>query len=489
MEPALWRVPPAGAIFLQRFQRTDLQRMTKIQGTGPAPRAHQDERFSYVVLRRGGRPSPCPDVALSREPYFEDELPEGAVPATSQSPPRTLVPKAWLRAGIPEAFLQADAQMRPHAWVPGYELREDSHLGDTLQWDDIVQTIDAAPCDVAVQLRDGPHADSAVQGNEAAHFHGALQLNDAVHRHEAANCDDDARSDGAVQFGSEADGVGAQTAQEDSHADIMAVPSSSTLDGMSVPSVSGSVAEGSAVHFAPLSCSMAVPCSSAMEGSEAIQQRIGSDMMRVPSSSTMVPSRSGPASVTGRGSLPIEDHGVQSSWTPQDGAILSSSSGLGPSTRERLPANDGWAADMAGGTDELEQEGGEGDGAAEQEDDGDASGTWEDYWALEEADTQRETALASANWSRIVRPPRRHNKHVVLEICSARAEPPYAPEDSGGLPNVARSPQEGVLLQQLVTQGDKKTWLGAPGYRLARKARWGTCGPPTFKSGCPRERF
>ncbi|GAB4820160.1 hypothetical protein N2152v2_007206 [Parachlorella kessleri] len=42
--------------FVQRFERTDLQRKTKAV-EGRAPRVYQDERYSYVVLARGPRPA------------------------------------------------------------------------------------------------------------------------------------------------------------------------------------------------------------------------------------------------------------------------------------------------------------------------------------------------------------------------------------------------------------------------------------------------
>ena len=51
--------------FSQRFERTELQRLVKLRKGHLPPRDYQDERFSYVVLRRGPRPPPGPDVAVS----------------------------------------------------------------------------------------------------------------------------------------------------------------------------------------------------------------------------------------------------------------------------------------------------------------------------------------------------------------------------------------------------------------------------------------
>jgi ribosomal protein RSM22 (predicted rRNA methylase) len=95
----------------------------------------------------------------------------------------------------------------------------------------------------------------------------------------------------------------------------------------------------------------------------------------------------------------------------------------------------------------------------------------------QDPDALQEAALASAQWSRIVRPPRRHAKHVVIDLCSARATPPNMPNQSGGAPDVDRSPSGGILLQQTISGADKKGWLGPAGYRLARKVRWGDLWP------------
>jgi ribosomal protein RSM22 (predicted rRNA methylase) len=50
---------PSWCHFVQRFQRSDLQRRAKGGAGRAAPRAYQDERFSYVVLARGPR-APAP---------------------------------------------------------------------------------------------------------------------------------------------------------------------------------------------------------------------------------------------------------------------------------------------------------------------------------------------------------------------------------------------------------------------------------------------
>ena len=53
--------------FSQNFERTRLQRQAKVQLGRRLPGSHQDERFSYVVLRRGTRPPLPADVALPEQ--------------------------------------------------------------------------------------------------------------------------------------------------------------------------------------------------------------------------------------------------------------------------------------------------------------------------------------------------------------------------------------------------------------------------------------
>ena len=61
--------------FSQNFERTRLQRQAKVQPGRPLPRSHQDERFSYVVLRKGPRPQPPADVALPDQLDWQASLP------------------------------------------------------------------------------------------------------------------------------------------------------------------------------------------------------------------------------------------------------------------------------------------------------------------------------------------------------------------------------------------------------------------------------
>ncbi|DBA84954.1 TPA: hypothetical protein ACH3X2_005695 [Trebouxia sp. C0005] len=55
--------------FAQRFQRSDLQRRHKVLPGGHGARTYQDERFSYVVLRQGARPTShtIPDLTIARQ--------------------------------------------------------------------------------------------------------------------------------------------------------------------------------------------------------------------------------------------------------------------------------------------------------------------------------------------------------------------------------------------------------------------------------------
>lgn len=48
--------------FTQRFERPRMQRLAKIRDRQPLPRSYQDERFSYVVLRKKPRPPAAGEV-------------------------------------------------------------------------------------------------------------------------------------------------------------------------------------------------------------------------------------------------------------------------------------------------------------------------------------------------------------------------------------------------------------------------------------------
>lgn len=79
-------------------------------------------------------------------------------------------------------------------------------------------------------------------------------------------------------------------------------------------------------------------------------------------------------------------------------------------------------------------------------------------------------ALAEAHaWSRIIRPPRKRGKHVVLDLCSA------------GQREGVTDHSRGVLLRQVLSRSERDGLLGPMGYRLARKARWGDLWPLSYQ--------
>ena len=71
------------------------------------------------------------------------------------------------------------------------------------------------------------------------------------------------------------------------------------------------------------------------------------------------------------------------------------------------------------------------------------------------------------------RRPGKRSRHVVLDLCCRQAG------DSAG-------DQRGVLVKQIITKGDSER-LGVPGYRLARKIRWGDLWPAPFQTQTERE--
>ncbi len=107
-------------------------------------------------------------------------------------------------------------------------------------------------------------------------------------------------------------------------------------------------------------------------------------------------------------------------------------------------------------------------------------------------------AADSRSWGRIIRHPRKRNKHIIFDVCMARASmlvdqrsqldqdvpssrPAQANRTSGqGQKDSRQLGEKGVLVRQVVASSDKRSWLGPAGYRLARKARWGDLWPTHY---------
>ncbi|KAK2080755.1 hypothetical protein QBZ16_000609 [Prototheca wickerhamii] len=86
-------------------------------------------------------------------------------------------------------------------------------------------------------------------------------------------------------------------------------------------------------------------------------------------------------------------------------------------------------------------------------------------------DAQRALAAQAAQqWSRVVRPPLKKAKHVVVDLCSA------ADEAAG----------RGELVRQVVARLGSERRLGGRGaYRLARELRWGDLWPHHYQANLP----
>ena len=108
-------------------------------------------------------------------------------------------------------------------------------------------------------------------------------------------------------------------------------------------------------------------------------------------------------------------------------------------------------------------------------------------------------AAESHHWGRIIRQPRKRNKHIIFDVCAAAASLPRHQQEELSMQHAAERPllrhgksgnvqrdgarqlgKEGVLMQQVIASADKKGWLGPAGYRLARKARWGDLWPTYY---------
>lgn len=110
--------------FAQRFQRSDLQRRHKVLPGGHGARTYQDERFSYVVLRRGARPTPhtIPELTIARQRQID---PPDAV---QQAIEAGAIPRSPTHMS---AMQQQNADNSSLSWDDSEEEEEDS---DAAAW-------------------------------------------------------------------------------------------------------------------------------------------------------------------------------------------------------------------------------------------------------------------------------------------------------------------------------------------------------------------
>ncbi|KAK9843454.1 hypothetical protein WJX81_003461 [Elliptochloris bilobata] len=119
---------------------------------------------------------------------------------------------------------------------------------------------------------------------------------------------------------------------------------------------------------------------------------------------------------------------------------------------------------------------GDSDDEEEAEEEEEDWNSLEEMWRSRDAPALAAATAAATGWARIVRPPRKRSRHVILDLCTA-ARPAHG---SGGEHTDVR-PERGELVQQVVAAADKRAWLGPAGYRLARKARWGDLWPRWYE--------
>jgi hypothetical protein len=160
-----------------------------------------------------------------------------------------------------------------------------------------------------------------------------------------------------------------------------------------------------------------------------------------------------------------------------------------PAAAARAEAAAG-SGDSDSNSDEGEQQGEEGEEEGEEE-----GGEWE-----EEADeegsaaarlaevaqqmTWRErdrlgydaAAADSGRWGRVIRPPRRRGRHVILDVCAAAAA---AGAGAGG--------EGGQLERHVVAKSDTRKGVGPAGYRIAQKAGWGDLWPAPYMADTCKE--
>ena len=104
----------------------------------------------------------------------------------------------------------------------------------------------------------------------------------------------------------------------------------------------------------------------------------------------------------------------------------------------------------------------------------------QEYWQSNMPEAVDATVAAAQIWSRIIRPPRKRGKHIIIDVCSSQ-------EHDTDPDSVDTS--HGRLVRQVVATTDKKSWLGPGGYRLARKSRWGDLWPKYYQDYALTHKF
>jgi hypothetical protein len=83
-------------------------------------------------------------------------------------------------------------------------------------------------------------------------------------------------------------------------------------------------------------------------------------------------------------------------------------------------------------------------------------------------------AVASGRWGRVIRPPRRRGRHVILDVCAATVAGCGAGE-------------AGQLERHVVAKSDERKGVGNAGYRIAQKAGWGDLWPAPYMPATRKE--
>ncbi|KAI8463009.1 MAG: hypothetical protein J3K34DRAFT_527327 [Monoraphidium minutum] len=98
-------------------------------------------------------------------------------------------------------------------------------------------------------------------------------------------------------------------------------------------------------------------------------------------------------------------------------------------------------------------------------------------WRLRDPESYGLAAASSYGWYRIIRPPRKRSGHVVLDLCAPAPPGPAAAGGAGG--GLGLLP--GRLERHVVARSDAQKWMGPAAYRLARQSRWGDLWPCFYR--------
>ncbi|GBF95535.1 hypothetical protein Rsub_08516 [Raphidocelis subcapitata] len=486
--------------FGQRFHRPSWMQEVKARpGHRTSHRDHQDERFSYVVIRRGARPSGVPDVGITATFETEGRASEAAgEEGAGQSPLRRQLPQFGPGGPlpvIPEAAVRRRVEAnRRAAWAAlaaagqGQQQQGQQQQGQQLepvpgQWrlDEGVDGATFAAQSAAASSDDEAGAASQSEAvGPSDDLDGADEPGLALERLEALGA---ASSSGGAPQGlvSAGGGAAAEVAAVAAADEEAARERLSRVNARLGPFGFGLVDRLTALEDQGIDWTSGAPdggtggLEAAAEPSPTAPPAAAAD-----DSGDVAPQ----AAVAGDEAWRAQRHPSLSPAQERELALAQLAARLGgPAAAAALLQASGTPPQPAAAAAEAAS-------AAAPEAPADID------WRRRDPESYGLAAAASYGWSRVIRPPRKRGGHVVLDLC---APAPHAASSSGGdggdggdggAGAVGRGSLgllRGRLERHVVTRGDAAKWMGGAAYRLARQARWGDLWPSFYNANPKRQ--